>query len=474
MARHFRECCILEVAVKMSVFNKFFVFFIAAIYLAILNVIYNPYSVWLSIFIICITYALLIFKIQKLTLLFPFFLYPFMFLLRDQDTANKLLTIIPDVSVLAAILIYLIRNKFKLTKKLHLIIMSIYAAVTFIIAMVHVGQIHFFPIILRQYLLPICFLVIFVDASYRSPKLPADAMKISVVSFAIVGILSLLNFFNIWIINGTIEELYPYLNYISDVQLIDNSKAIARSNEFLLLPRINLFSGGSYGSSAALLFTLGLLPFVATRIVFNWKYRFASFVLIVTSLMTFSVSIFISIAALLFIALMTNKYKIIIFLVLIVTIYSLLNISVFVGKSPLAYLNDTSINGVIAYFEQLDFVSFMFGSGPSLHSVGYEFEPELFITDVGIVRVFTELGFASFFIFLLFLLLVFRRGLLALFNIYEEDGREYLLLLIVFILLIHGNITAQPPFFPLFSACVAGILSREVRKKSFRSETGSI
>jgi hypothetical protein len=58
---------------------------------------------------------------------------------------------------------------------------------------------------------------------------------------------------------------------------------------------------------------------------------------------------------------------------------------------------------------------------------------------------------------LIFLVRVFWHGLRNALTLTNCNGREYTYLFMVFIFLIHGNITALPPFFPLFSIGVAGI-----------------
>jgi len=148
----------------------------------------------------------------------------------------------------------------------------------------------------------------------------------------------------------------------------------------------------------------------------------------------------------------------VLFLILF-SIFILMSTELFIDKSLFAYFSDSLLAGMLAYMQKIDAVTFLIGSGPRLTSAGYEFMPSVFVTDAGILRVFIETGFFNFILFLVFLIIVFRRGILVFRSHPSYDGRLFFMMFIIFICLVHANMTTLPPFFPLFSAIVGGIFS---------------
>lgn len=440
----------------MSIFGKHNLAFLLIIYSAILNLIYNPASVKLSVIIILLVYLFLIFKSAKLIILFPFFLYPFMFLIKAQDPDNIVLTILPEIFTIIAILIHLFRTGLATSHVKFLLLLGAYAVVTLLIDMFHVGEIRYLPLIIRQYVLPVVFLIVFINASERNNRLAIDALKISVISFAVVGIITLLNITEILDVKPSTEALYPFLHY--DLESGDRSQFYGRNlTEDISMPRINLFTGGAIGSSAAIFFALGLIPFFLSKNESNWRYKALSVVLLVPSLMTLSASVVIAVAWVLLVVVGTSKRAIYFSPFVFIILFFLLTTELFIDKSPLDYVSDSSISGLLIYINSIDLTAFLIGSGPRLVSQGYEFVPELFVTDVGIFRVFVETGLVNFILFLGLLFVVLRRGLVVLNAPAGYNVKPFLILFLLFISLLHANMSALPPFFPLFSAIVAGI-----------------
>ena len=439
----------------MSIFGKYNLAFLLIIYSVIINLIYNSYFVNLSIILVVFVYLFINFKSAKLTMLFPFFLYPFMFLIRAQDPESIILIILPEVFTILAIVVHIFRISVMTSHVKFFLLLGAYAVITLLIDMFHVGEISYLPLILRQYILPVVFLIVFINASERNNRLAIDALKISVISFAVVGIITLLNITEIVSVEPSTEALYPFLHYEVGG---DNSKFYGRNlTEDISMSRINLFTGGALGSSAAIFFALGLIPFFLSKNESNWRYKALSVVLLVPSLMTLSTSVVIAVAWVLLVVVGTSKRAIYFSPFVFIILFFLLTTELFIDKSPLDYVSDSSISGLLIYINSIDLTAFLIGSGPRLVSQGYEFVPELFVTDVGIFRVFVETGLVNFILFLGLLFVVLRRGLVVLNAPAGYNVKPFLILFLLFISLLHANMSALPPFFPLFSAIVAGI-----------------
>lgn len=425
------------------------------IYLAILNLIDNPISTHLSVLLLGIVYLISVYRSSGMILLFPFYLYPFMFLIRAQDQSSIILTFLPDLLALIAITFHFIKYRPRNSNRKYLTLLFLYAIVSLLIAMTHVGALRYLPLTFRQYVLPVIFLYTVIDSSTVQSNLPTDALRVSIISFGFVALLSLLNIFNIHTIIPSSEALYPFLNYS---YLLENNELVVRgTTEMTSLPRLNLFAGGALGSAAAIFFALGLIPFLLPKMSVHWFVKMFSIFLVSASLMTSSMSVLISIAVYLVIVFGLEKKRHFLRICVGIVLFYLFSSKIFIDSSLLEYGGDTSVAGFFNYFQSIDMLGFLFGSGPRFTSIGYEFVPSLFVVDSGIFRVFIETGILNFSIYLVFLIMVFKKGTLIFGKSDIHNGRQFFFLFLVFIFLTHANMTALPPFFPLFSAVVAGI-----------------
>lgn len=424
-------------------------------YTSLLGIVFGPMSLWASILLFFFGYLYLSFRNKHFIILFPFYLYPFMFLIRMREPESLSLTILPDLFAIISIIYSFVQHPLKFEYLKYFVLLFLYSIFIGLFAIFHVGEIVFVPVILRQYIIPIFFLLSFLNVAGRDNYLVHDALKISFNSFALVAILSVLNIFNIITIEPSMEALYPYLNF----NIEDSSASIGRTFEGAsLLPRLNLFTGGALGSSASLFIALGLLPFISKKVGMTLIHKLFSLPLFLAGFLTLSNSVVIPMLIFIFLVFSTKINPFLIGFSIIISSSLVLNASVFLSESLFDYFYNTAVAHFIEFLGRMDFFSFLIGVGPRIASAGFEFVPENFVIDVGVLRVFVEFGVLSFLIFFAFLVSVFKSGVAVSLRFDVDGGKSYFFLFMVYVSMVHANMTSLPPFFPLFAAVVTGIL----------------
>lgn len=445
--------------------NLQFIIF-ATTYSAIFSLIFFSISPFFGIGLLAMCFLGLGVQSLGRTILLPFYLFPFMFLIRAQSPDNQILTILPDLFVVLSIVLNVATLKIR---KKNMTLLGLIALLSILISSInlyHVGEISYLPLIIRQYSLPLLFLLVVINSSVKNPGLYEEALFISVVSFSLVAILSLLNIEGIILIPRSLEALYPFLNFIEN---IDNIEQVSRTIESFSFPRLNLFTGGALGSSSALFFILGLVAFFDLQSKPFWVAKILSIPLMVAAAGTLSTSLLIALMGYCIAFYITVKRnfvgKLAGILAIIGTVYLITRISV-MEKSPIDYFMETSAGNFVKHSFMLDFWEVMFGVGPRLTSAGFEFIPDKFIIDVGIFRVFVESGIIAFILFLILLIQIFNRGFSASYYGNISAVRPYLAIFVVFILSVHANMTALPPFYPLFCIACLGMSQRLDQRSS--------
>jgi len=388
-------------------------------------------------------------------ILIPVVFYPFMFLLRSFDSDSVLLSIAPDLLTLFVVCLFGIHCLPSMKRKFILFVLAFHVMLTYILVLYHVADLRFLLIAFRQYSLPVLYIAVFIAAGEKYPGLPLSAVKHSIISFGLVCLVALLNFFEFFRINSSLEALYPYLNYVADSQFQDPGRLIFGSFNF---HRINLFVGGAVGSSAAILVCLGLIGFTQSQAIPGFIFRFFGIVLIISSILTLSVSLFIPIFLFLAINYLAGVWRIkISFVFWFLFLIIFFGPNIFLDRNPVEYFRSTIYSESLDYLANIDYSKFLLGVGPRFVSAGYEFVPESLLVDVGIFRVFVESGFINMLLFFVFLISA-AYICCAKFALLVR-GQLVLLPLIFFtyILAMHANMAILPPFFPLFAAVVSGI-----------------
>jgi hypothetical protein len=161
-----------------------------------------------------------------------------------------------------------------------------------------------------------------------------------------------------------------------------------------------------------------------------------------------------------------RKYnKLILISLIIIFIFFLTTFGFFGEETVFKYFKTTILSGIFNHFAKIDIINFLFGSGPIIASEKFQFFPENYIIDVGILRVLTEAGFFIFFLFIL-ILFYFLKKILWLEVTYPSNYNKSLLIMFLTLLsAIHGNMAIASPFYPLFVMVVSGIVVQYRIKK---------
>ena len=390
-------------------------------------------------------------------ILLPTIIYPFMFLIRVFGADNVVLSILPDLVTLLVVSFFTLNYVPRARSRFVIFILILHAMLTYILTLFHTLDLRFGLITFRQYTLPTLYCIVFIATSERYKRLPFAAVKCSIVSFGSVCLLSMLNFFEAIHIPPSIEALYPYLNYAIDVGDEDVGRVVFGN---VSLHRINLFVGGAIGSSAAILFALGLASIFHVKSPGRHVYKFFGLILVLASFLTLSVSIFIPLAVYFLFIFVTRREKWL-FIAPIIILFGpiFFGLNLFVGKSPFEYFASTVLSDFVDYLLKINVKEFVFGAGPRFVSAGYEFVPRLFLVDVGIFRVFVEFGFFNFILFIVFLFCIFRICIRNFNQFFSSGHIAFPFFFLVYLALVHANMSMLPPFFPLFAAVAAGILT---------------
>jgi hypothetical protein len=439
------------------------------IYLAMLSFIFVESRPLLGILLLAFTLLISGWYTPERLILFPFYLYPFMFLIRAQSPENILLIILPDIVTCSVIFLHFMTQKIS-TKNLSLLfLLFILSFIVFLINVYHTGFLSYSFVIFRQYVLPLIFLFVFINSASRSINIHEDALFISIQCFSITALLAILNTMGVIFIPRSIEALFPVLGFLDDGNDINT---LGRTFFGMFMPRLNLYLGGALGSAAAISFILGIVALFHVKNKIWWFPKLLALPLLLAALATLSMSIifaFVGYYFAFYICRKQNIQKNFLKYVLLIVICLLLFTVSFIEISAASYFVDFIFYELIHYLSKLDFLEIFFGVGPRITSSGFYFLPEKFIIDVGIFRVFVESGIFAFIVFLVILVYFFLRGYRA--SRYKDitEVRPYLAIFIVFMLSVHANMALLPPFYPLFCAVCLGMLSRAEQKKPRQS-----
>jgi hypothetical protein len=420
------------------------------IYFALLNLIFNPY-IYISLVLIFFIIFLAIKFSLKNFLLINFYIFPFTFLIRNQDHSNIILTLIPDFFMIFSALFFFFYKKIIISNKYLLSLLIFYTLITIIIKIYHIGDYLFLPILLRQHFIPLIFLITFIFASQKNNILPIEAIKISVISYGIVALIAILNYFE-----------------LINIKTFHEAKIDERIIFDISLPRADIFLGGAIGSSAAILFTLGLVAIFLKEKKYNKLNLFLSIPLFLASCLNLSYSIIVPIiyASFIFITIKKTLVQIIKILILFVFSYFFITKNLLNQISISEYIQNNFLEAYIYYISHTNFFNILLGVGPIITSKGYEFIPDVYyIIDAGIFRVLIETGILNFILFV-YILYILLKKLIFLDNNYNRNyNKIFLIILLVIISLPHGNITSTPPFNLLFITVITWITIKSDIKK---------
>ncbi|HKZ16128.1 MAG TPA: hypothetical protein VJ161_01510 [Geobacteraceae bacterium] len=406
---------------------------------------------------------------KNMTLLYPFAIFPFKFVIRAPDFDGVFLVVLPDIIVLTTIIIYILQVlSTKLTmrrKRLALsVLLLLHIFFSALILYFHVFDIGYIPILIRTYFLPLLFLFVMIRASLDDGMLPQHALRIFVISITFVACLALSQYFSIIKIPSNEQYLQPLFLSAGNKEgsLRYASRAVIVLGDVF---RINLLTGGGIGSSGAVFVLVSILCFAGLISGINRIMLYVmGFVCFFAGLLSASTSVIIPISVfILLLNLPKRKQSLFKSLLLLLStlplLYAIYKVEIINDTSAINYYMPIAYDVMTESFSNVNLNSILFGTGPAIFSSGYELVPDRYIIDVGIFLVLQETGFFNFIVFFSFLLGVIY---VALKNIWKSSDKLAILHafpLITLCLLVHANFSIVAPFYVLFAGSAAGVLS---------------
>lgn len=427
--------------------------FSSLIFISLLNLVFNPINLYLG-FLILLFFVLIFIYIQISNFaLLPFYFYPFLFIFKIKYPEYLLFSVLPELSIFVSFIYVFFDQKIKKSEKyLFFLVILLSFSLTFS-NFLFIFDIYFLPALIRQYALPIIFLIFFIAVSLNNHQLPREAFRICIIAYGLISIIALLNYFDV--INVLQINVYRYFSGCSNniIQTFLTCKNLA-------LLRINPLLGGSIGTSGSLLLMLAIAN------ILNYKKKeiliiFFSIPLIFSAFFSISFSTIIPITfavAVIFL----SKYRIYfkqIFLVLIILfILFMINFSFAGEKSFFSYFKLTILTSLIDHYSKINLLNIFFGSGPIINSSKFGYFPNHFIQDIGILRILTESGIFNFFLVILILLYFLKKSIWIVVNYPSNYNKSLLIMFLTLISSIHTIIFLGIPFYPLFVMIVSNII----------------
>ncbi len=443
--------------------------FFTIFYVLVFVVIFAGLPGWLCFILLFSVFLVHIVHNNNMTLLYPFAIFPFKFLIRAPDFNEVFLVVLPDIIVLTTIVIYIFKVlSTKLTmrrKRLALsVLLLLHIFFSVLILYFHVFDIWYIPILIRTYFLPLLFFFVMIRVSLDDGMLPQLALRLFVISITFVACLALLQYFSIVIIPSNEPYLQPlFLSAGHEEGGLQNvSRAVILLGDVF---RINLLTGGGIGSSGAVFVLVSILCFAGLISGINRIMLYVmGFVCFFAGLLSASTSVIIPISVFILLQNLPKKkhsfFKSFLLLSSILPLlYALYKIDIINDTSAINYFMPIAYDVITESFSNVNLNSIFFGTGPAIFSKGYELVPDRYIIDVGIFLVLQETGFFNFLIFFSFLSGV---TYVALKNIWKHSDKlaiQYGFPFITLCLLVHANFSIVEPFYVLFAVSAAGVLS---------------
>ena len=440
--------------------------FSSLIFISLLNLVFNPVNVYFG-FVLLVFFVLIFvfFNYVNITLL-PFYFYPFVFVLKSQYPGNILFSALPEISVLVSFVYILFDRKImKSEKHLILLIFLLAFSLTFF-NFLFIFDIYYLPALIRQYSFPLIFLVFFIVVSLKNQKLPMESFKICTIAYGLIAIIALLNYFDfISVINTKYYRIFPACSNDIVQTFLDCKKG--------QLLRIQTLLGGSYGTAGSIFCMFALAIFINYKK--NIHLIYFSIPLILAAFFSISFSVIIPIFLTLIIIILSNYrlyFKQILFIFAIIFILFISNFSFFGEKSIFVYFKLTLLNGIIDFYSKVDLINIFLGSGPIINSNKFEYFPENFIQDIGLLRILTETGVFNFIILMMILFYFLKKNIWLILNNPSNFNKSILVMLLTLLSSFHSIIFLTIPFFPIFVMVVSNIIVEyNLTKKTLRFRT---
>lgn len=427
-------------------------------YFFILNLIYNPFN--LKVTILILPFFIFFFLLKDFLLILPFIVYPFHLLLRNNFSDSIVVNILPEIIFFLAFLRsinYLTKNFFL---RREILFLSLFTILIMLSYFYHLEfNLYQFLYFNKIYILPLIFLMLFFTIFRNNKQILNESFKFSIISYFVVSILTLLNYTDVISLNTNLKYLHKY---VLDTFLDKDAGRLINFFDYTFYPkRLNtLHGGGAVGSSAAILLSLSL-SFLFYNKNFNFINIFMIFTLTLVSLLTISFSILLVIIYFIFFRFLIKKtlnillFSTIIFFVLFYYEFSFLD-----HRQGIYYILDIIFSNLNFIYEY-DFHEFLFGKGPYISASFYQNVVNIPI-DSGIFRIFFEFGIIVFLIYLI--IIIYPYFIFIKYNLFK-DRCLFIFLYTVLISLIHGNIPMSSPYFLLFSVYYCKIINHSKIKQ---------
>ena len=362
----------------------------------------------------------------------PFLVMPFFLIIRNWGE-NYFIIAFPDLLLLLPIIYFSFNQKFKFDYETTVISVSLFLLILFsIINLTVQNHLSLISLVLfiREIILPLLFLIVFLNVIEKTNSIALNSLKISIASFFAVSFFSLLNYFGLISYNESFSYLNPYVSY-GQIQL--------KRDVFNLgfdIYRLNPLMGGAIGSIAAI--SLATSIFILKENLFNNFFKLIiSIVLLTVSFLTQSFSV-IPIIILAFYFLIKFEIK----------IFSLILFLLFILFFDFQILNKFFSYFKIIFLQCLNAINnftlpeFLFGLGPRFFNNHIAIISPKLMTDSGIFRIFFEFGIIVFILKIFFLFnLIFKFIKIKI----NTNKYLYLFFLFSFLIIIHGNIFLLKP-----------------------------
>lgn len=428
--------------------------FSSLIFISLLNLVFNPVNLYFGFVLLVLFVSIFVYFNYANIVLLPFYSYPFVFILKNQYPENIIFSVLPEISVLISFVYIFIDQKIKRLEKDFIFLVLLLAFSLTFSNFILILDIYFLPALIRQYSFPLIFLVFFIIVSLKNNKLPKEAFKICIIAYGFVAIIALLNYFDaINILHSTFNR--EFIGCSSNI-----GQTILPCKDLKILWRLNPLLGGSIGTAASILCVLTIV------IILNFKTTGSHLIifvvpLIFTILFALSFSTIIPIAITIGVIVL-SKYRMYLKPILIILVITfalfITKVGLFAEESIFMYFKLTVLNGLIDFYSKIDLINVFFGSGPIINSNKFEYFPENFLQDVGILRILTEAGIFNFFLIILILLYVLKKNIWLISNYPSNFNKSLLIMFLSLLSSFHSIIFLTIPFYPLFVMIVSNII----------------
>ena len=421
------------------------------IYFSLLNLSLNPNYSPFAIGLLFLTIIVAVIFSPNHRFLFPFYIYPFLLIIKYQNPKSLLISTLPELTLFIAIMFFLFDRKIYLYEKKLFYFLSLFALLITLSSFLHIFEIFILPAIIRQYILPILFIIIFTNASLKKNELPLEALKICIYSFSITSIIALLNYF------GLIKKIIfnPNLGARNSDFCLNETIRIFLCSEDNSLIRLDPLISGSTGSSAAILLMLGIICIFLRDKANHLKYFSLPFFAV--SFLSLSVSILFPIIY--FFLIMIIRYKSFSILIFVLFSFQLLtNLNIYGSNSAHFYFLSSIFPVLLDHYAKMELINIFFGSGPIIDSSVFKYFPENFVVDIGILRVASENGIFIFIFYLAILFYILNKAFRLAINLPSNFNKSLLFILLVSLSIVHSNAIFTYPFFILLVIAFSGII----------------